>query len=153
MTIGTDTAEEEMNTANIFDLLLITCTLGSEVGSITVEDIDVLFADVDMREEVIPHEAVIALRMLFGQVDILVHIESDYIAEGNLAGLVQFDQFAVHTEGRRAGRQTQYKRLALFGIKLNNTFCYIVRSPLTEQVIRRFDDYSHCYFKFMISNL
>ena len=81
--------------------------------------------------------------MVFRQVDVLVHIECDYIAEGYLSGLVEFDEFAVHTQRRRAGRETQYKRFALFGVKLIDTFCYIVRSPLTEQVIRGFDNYSH----------
>ena len=153
MSIGTDTAEEEVNTTDVTDFLFITCTLGCEVSCITVQDIDVLLADVNMAEEVIPHEAMITLRVFFGQVNVLVHIKSHYITERHFTRFVEFDQSFVHTEGRRAGRETENERFALLGIKLVDTFCHIIRSPLAKQVIRRFNNYTHLYFKFKISNL
>ena len=123
MAVRTDTSEEEVDTADIADLLLIPGALCHEIFGIAVQDIDILFADVDMAEEVSPHEAMVTLRMFFGQVNILVHVEGDYIAEGDLTGFVEFDQGAVHTERRRACRKTQHKRFALFGLKLIDTFC------------------------------
>ena len=97
MSVRTDTAEEQVDTADITDLLLITRTLGYEVRSVTVQDIDILLADVDMREEVIPHEAVITLGVLFRQVDILVHVKGYHVAERHFARFVEFDELAVHT--------------------------------------------------------
>ena len=46
--------------------------LCSQVWSISVQDVDVLGRDVDMREEVLVHEAVVGLRMFTGQADIFV---------------------------------------------------------------------------------
>ena len=132
-----------MDAADILDPLFVTRTLGCEVIGVAVEDIHVLFADVYVAEEVIPHEAVITLRVLFRQVHILVHIKGDHIAERHLSCFVQFNQGFVHAKRRTTGRETEHKRLALFRAKLINFFCYIVRSPLTQQVIRRFNNYSH----------
>ena len=95
-----------MNTTDILNLLLVTSTLSYQVRRITVEDIHVLLADVNMAEEIIPHEAVITLRVLFGQVHVLVHVERYDIAEGYFSGLVEFDEFSIHTERRTTGRKT-----------------------------------------------
>ena len=57
-----------------------------------------------MAEKVIPHEAMVTLRMLFRQVDVLVHVERYDITEGNLTGFVQRDEGFVHTQRRRTGR-------------------------------------------------
>ena len=40
----------------------------------------------------------IALGVLFRQVHVLIHIESDHIAEGHFAGFVEFDQGFVHAQ-------------------------------------------------------
>ena len=69
--------------------------LGYEVVCIAIENVHVLWFDVNMAEEVLPHEAVVALRMVFWQIHILVHVECDYILEGNLSCRVHVNQVAV----------------------------------------------------------
>ena len=132
-----------MNTAELLDLGLITRALSRQIRRIAVQDIDILLADVDMTKEVIPHEAVVTLRVLFRQTHILVHVECHHIAEAHFARFVQLNQMFVHTERRTAGRKTQNERLALFRAKLINSFCYKIRSPLAQQVVRWFNNYSH----------
>ena len=134
-----------MNTAIVFDFCLVARTFGLQVGSVAVEDIHILFADVDMREEVVPHKTMVTLGVVFGQADILVHIECYHVAERHFARAVEFYQMAVHTERRRAGGQTEHERCALFGRELVDTTGYIVGCPTAEQFIIGLNDNTHCF--------
>ena len=51
-----------------------------------------------MAEEVVPHEAMVALGMILGEVHILVHVERNDVLERHLTGLVQGDQLSVHAQ-------------------------------------------------------
>ena len=94
--IGTYAAHEEVDASCFSDGFLVVCALCLEVCGVAVEDMDVFFLDVDMAEEVVPHEGVVALGMVLEEVDILVHVERDDVLEGYLSGFVEGDQFAVH---------------------------------------------------------
>ena len=59
---------------------------------------NILFLDVDVAEEVVPHKAMIALRMFLGEVHILVHVERNDVLERYLACLVQGNQLSVHSQ-------------------------------------------------------
>ena len=48
-----------------------------------------------MIEKVVPHERMVTFGMVFGQADILIHIESDDILEGDLAVAVHGSDLIV----------------------------------------------------------
>lgn len=64
VTIGTDTAQEELNATDSGDLLLVALALEIQVCCVAVEDVDVLGEDVDVLEEVAPHERVVGLGVI-----------------------------------------------------------------------------------------
>lgn len=76
-----DAGEEEVDAAGAPDLGLVLDALGLEVGGVAVEDVDAGRADVDVLEEVLPHEGVVALRVVPGDADVLVHVEGDDVLE------------------------------------------------------------------------
>ena len=99
VTIGTDTAEEQVDATKLLNLTLIGLALGSQVRGIAIEDMDILLGTVDVVEQVGEHERVVALGMLDRQTDILVHIKGDHVLERDLTLLTGLDQTTVHTDG------------------------------------------------------
>ena len=89
MPVGTDAAHEKVDAPVRLDLRLIARTLRLQVFGIAVQDIDVLLGDVDVTEKVVPHKAVVALGVVFRDVDVFVHIEGHDVLEGDLPLLVQ----------------------------------------------------------------
>ena len=55
--------------------------LAMPYDSVTIQNIGILSLDIDVTEEVVPHKAIIAFRMLLWQTDILVHIKCHYVLE------------------------------------------------------------------------
>lgn len=74
MAIGPDATQKQLNATDRFDLLLVVVTFKLQVASVAVEDIDVVRLHVNMREEVLVHEAVVALRVVPWDPNILVLI-------------------------------------------------------------------------------
>ena len=141
--VGTDAAHEEVYPAVGLDFLLKAGALGIQVGGVAVQDVGILGLDVDVAEEVVPHEGVVALGVLLGQAHILVHVEGDYVLEGNDALLVQVDQLLVHAQGRRACGASQHEgffRRRIGGLDLGS---HVMGCPLGCGLIIRFDNYSH----------
>lgn len=66
VTIGTDTAQEELNATDSGDLLLVALALEIQVCCVSIEDVDVLGEDVDVLEQVAPHERVVGLGVISG---------------------------------------------------------------------------------------
>ena len=97
MSIRTNATHEQVNTACILNSFLIVLALCLQILGIAIENMDIFFLNVDMAEEVVPHEAVVALGMILGEIHILVHVESNHVLERHLASLVQGDQLSVHT--------------------------------------------------------
>jgi hypothetical protein len=62
-TIRAHSGQEQVNSTEALDLLLVRVALGFEVGSIAVEDVDIFFRDVNVVEEILTHERVVGLRM------------------------------------------------------------------------------------------
>ena len=138
--VGADAAHEEVDAAGGGDGLFIVLALGLDVGGVAVEDMDVLLLDVDVAEEVVPHEGVVTLGVLLGEVDVLVHVEGDDVPEGDLAGLVEGDQFPVHSQGGTAGGAAEFEGLFGGGVGLVDAFGHIVGGPFGHLVVVRFDD-------------
>ena len=88
VTIGPNSTNEEFDAAVLFDLSFVAVAFGLEVFGIAVEDVDVRFFDVYVAEEVGPHERVVALRVLFGDADVFIHVESYDVGEIDFFELV-----------------------------------------------------------------
>ena len=99
MAVGTDAAKEEVDAAIRGYHAFVVLAFFDEVGGVAVEDMDVLWLDIDIAEEIGPHKGVVALTVFFRQADVLVHIEGDNVLEGYLAFFVHADEFLVHAEG------------------------------------------------------
>ena len=100
MAIRADTTDEEVDTTCLSNHLLVVGTLGHEVRSVTVEDMNVLLRTVDVVEQVTGHESVITLRVSLGQAYILIHIEGEHILERYPACTVGLDEGIIHAYGR-----------------------------------------------------
>lgn len=133
MAVLANASKEKVNAAYSLDGVLIGDALGLEVGRIAIEDVHVGWVDVDVREEVLPHERVVRLRVVAGDADVLIHVESDDIFKGDLikqgrlsvccdferkskgqkekktylASLVLLDKHLVNTQRTGASGQTQ----------------------------------------------
>ena len=129
MSVGTDAAKEEIDAAVGLYLALVVGALFHKVGGVAIEDMDVLGLYVDIAEEVGPHEGVVALAVFFRQADVLVHIERHDILKGNLAFLIQADEFFVHAQGRGAGGTAQDEGVVGGGLLLVDFLYYVVGCP------------------------
>ena len=102
-------AHEEVDAPGLDDARLVVGALLGQVVGVAVENVDVLRPDVDVLEEIVPHERVVAFGMLLGETHILVHVERDDVLERHFARLVAADQFLVGLQRGRAGRQPQHE--------------------------------------------
>ena len=143
MPVRTNTSEEEIDTTSGTDSSFVGSAFSFEVGSIPVEDVDVFLLDIDVAEEVLPHEAVIALRVILRDTNVLVHIEGDDVLEGNTASLMGSYQCTVHAEGRRARRETEDEGLSGGRLSSLNLLDDIVCCPLGNPHIVGLDDKTH----------
>ena len=122
---------------------LILSTLGVEVGRIAVKDVDVLLGAVNMVEEVLGHEGVVAFRVFLRKVHIFVHVERQDVLETYAAFLAGFDEALVHSDRRRPGGQTQYEGLFFSGLGGVNLVYDVVGCPFGQLLVSRLNDYSH----------
>ena len=140
MAIGANATHKQVDTACGLYGLLVVLALFLQILGIAVEDMDILFLDVDVAEEVVPHEAMVALGMILGEVHILVHVEGNDVLERYLACLVQGDQLAVHAQGRTSCRATELKGLLCRWVCIVNTLGYIVCSPFRHPIVVGFNN-------------
>lgn len=61
------TSDKEFNPSCSLDLLLKGVALGLQVRSIPIQNVGVFRVDVNVLEEIVPHEGVVALRVLSGK--------------------------------------------------------------------------------------
>ena len=88
---GANPTKKEHDTSVVFDFLLIASALSYQILGIAVKNIHILFADINVREEILPHESMVTLRVILWNTHIFIHVESNYIAETNLALLIELD--------------------------------------------------------------
>ena len=106
------TADEKMDAAGRFDLGLVVFALGLQVGRVAVQNVHVFRCNVDVLEEIVPHEVVVALRVVAGQIHVLVHVESLDIFERHSTPAVVLDQLTVHSQRRTTCTHNQlYARI------------------------------------------
>ena len=143
MTVGTNTTKEEVDTTELLYFFLVGSTLGCKVGSISIKNMDILLRTVDVVEQVGEHERMVAFGMLYRQVYILIHVKGDHILEGHLSFLVSFHQSPIHSDRRRAGRQSEHKGFFCRWFCSIDTFNNMIGCPLGHQIIIRFNNNSH----------
>jgi hypothetical protein len=81
--------------------------------------------------------------MLFGKTYIFIHVEGDYVPEGDVAGLVHSDQPLIYAQRGRSGRKTQYKGSCFLVIV--DGVSDMLGSPLAHLVVIVFDNQFHCF--------
>lgn len=118
------TSNKQLNPSGLFYLRLKGVALCLEVSCISIKNVSVLCSYVDVLEEVVPHEGVIALRVISGKsydmglrqfaqrnhcreflkaemnkrtglTDILVHVEGFHKLKGDFSIFVVFNQLLV----------------------------------------------------------
>ena len=139
--VYTAAAHEQVDTAVGSDLVFVALALCFQIFSHTVQNVDILSRNVDVVEEIVVHEVPVALVMLSGQTNILVHIEGHNILEGDLTGLVHLDEALVNAQRGGTGGQTQNEG-AVFCVVVDG-IGDVVGSPLAHGVVIVFDDQFH----------
>ena len=129
MAVFADAAHEQVEAAGIDDGLLVSGAFGGEVGRVAVEDVDVLLGLVDVVEQVLVHEGVVALGMLLGQAHVLVHVEGDDVLERHFTGLDHAGQFGIGVQRGRAGGETEHEGFGRAGGFLLDLGGDVVRGP------------------------
>ena len=81
MPILANSAKEQVYSTSLNDGSLIILALFLKVRSIPVQDVNVSCRNVDLVEQILVHEAMIALRMAFWQSNIFIHIEGYDVLE------------------------------------------------------------------------
>lgn len=76
--------KEEVDTADGLDGIFVGDALGLEVLGIAVQDVHVGGVDIDVGEEILPHEGVVGFGVVAGNAHVLIHVESDDMLEGDL---------------------------------------------------------------------
>lgn len=94
--VWANASEEQFDATRATDLLFVGNAFFLEIVGIAIQDVDVGGVDVYVTEEVLVHEAVIRLRMLSRYPHVLVHVERDDIAKGDVAVLVCADEVLVN---------------------------------------------------------
>jgi len=81
VSIWPNTSNKQPDAACVFDHLLVLLALSLQIFSVAVQNVSVLWVDVDVLEEVLVHEGMVALWVVSGQFNILIHVESFHIFE------------------------------------------------------------------------
>ena len=145
VSVGTHAAQEEVDAAVAGDFLLIAATFLAGVVGVAVEDVDVFAEDVDVVEEVAPHEGVVALLVVAGNTAVFVHVECYDVLERYLAFLAQLHQFAVHAQGRAAGGAAEHEGMFGGGICFVDAGCDVVGCPAGHFIVGGFDYKTHFF--------
>ena len=105
-------------------------------GTRPVGNMDVRGWNVDVLEQMLLHPVVITLRLVVGQPEILIDVESDDVREVDSFFFVQADQLTIDTDGRRTDGQSQdgllSQRISLAD-HAHNDLCHA-----SSQVLARF---------------
>ena len=75
-------------------------------------DVHVLGLDVDVREQILPHEAMVGVDAVLRHRVVLVEIERHDVGEAQSLLAVHPNQLAVHADRRRARREAEHRALA-----------------------------------------
>ena len=148
MAVGTYTAHKQIDATCLGYHLFIMCALGFQVGGVAVEDVDVLFLDVDVVEEVVPHKAVVAFGVFNGESYVLVHVEGHYVLERENAFLVQLDEVLVKSKGGTTSGTSEDKGMVRRGFEIKNALGNEIGCPNGHLFVIFGNDDFHEYNRF-----
>ena len=116
-----DAEQEEVEPARALDgaLVLGGVALDGLWREVAARDVDLRLRDVDVVEEVLPHEPVVALEILRRHRHVLVDVEGDDVGEVEPFLAVHPDELLIHADGRRAGGEPQHGGVASGGLGLD----------------------------------
>ena len=80
MPVGADAEDLQIDPPHGADLVFIGLAEPGDIGRIAVGNVNVLPADVDVAEEILPHERDVGLRVVVGQADVFVQVERPHAA-------------------------------------------------------------------------
>ena len=143
VTVGADAANKEVNATGFLDHLLVVGAFSSEILGVAIQDVDILAGDVNVIKEIGGHEAMIAFGMAFRQTNILVHVESENVLEGDTTRFVGLNEGTVHANRAAASRQAKDERFLCGGVGSVNLVNDVISCPLGHPIVVRFNDYSH----------
>lgn len=147
--VGADTAEEQLDAAVALDLLLVALALGDEVRRVGIGDVYVLGGDVDEVEEVLVHECPVALGVILGEADVLVHVEGYDVLEGDHALAVVLDEFLVGFDGSAAGGEADDEGAVFGGLELVDALNDERGRVIRDEFVVVLDDDSHYFLSWM----
>lgn len=114
MASPTNTQDLNIDTSIGLDLLLVGITKLSDILScyFSIRDVDVLWGDVNVLEEIVVHVVVVGVGV--GGLDgvVFVQVESHHILKTELPTLMETDEFSVDTKRAAAGGQAEYTGLS-----------------------------------------
>ena len=106
VSVASDAEDLELDASEVFHLGLVAFALGDDVVGESVEEVDVCGVEVDVLEEVVLHEAPVALLVVVGEAEVLVEVEGVDAGEVEFAALEALGDLVVELEGRAAGGQS-----------------------------------------------
>ncbi len=142
MTVHTDAAHEQVDSAVKSDLLLVVGAFLFGIVGHAVQNVDVLRLHIDeVVEEVVVHEVPIALIVLMRKAEVFVHVEGNDVFETDLTRFVHANKLLINADRAGTGRKAENKRTILFvRIDFGRDVCC---SPLAHFIIIVLNDNSH----------
>ncbi len=135
---------KEVNFAVGTNFFFITATFCVNIRRITIEQVDIFCGNINVIEKVAVHKAVVALRVLFWQTNIFVHVKGHDVLEADLARFMHFNQRFVGGKRRAAGGQAKNKRTIRSGFERIDAVNDMAGGPFTDLFGTRQGDQSHC---------
>src|SRR6202035_5811965 len=104
-----DSEELQIESARFLDLALIRAAVGNDLFDYdrAIEHVHVFRADVNQVEQMLAHEAAIALQFERLDREVFVEVERDDVRKRQPFLAVQPDQLGINADWGRAGRQTE----------------------------------------------
>ena len=90
--------------------VLVATALGLELTprQVPPRDVDVLRDDVELGEQIFPHEPMVGVHAPGIHRVVLIEVESDHLREAEPLLPMHADELAIHADGRRSRRQTEH---------------------------------------------
>ncbi|MNE43442.1 hypothetical protein D3C80_1376170 [compost metagenome] len=106
--VAADAENLQVNRAVILQHPVICQTFGCKIRRIAVRHMSTGQVDIDMVEQMLVHEAAVALRMVFRQAHIFIEIIRGCFGKADQPFAVHLDQSGIDSDRRAAGSKTEY---------------------------------------------
>ncbi len=107
VTVAAEAEELDVDAARVEDALFVAAALGVKIGRRANGHVGALLVDVDVAEEIFPHEIPVGLVVGAGEADILVEVERRDPAEVEALVAMQADELLVKTERSATGGEAE----------------------------------------------